>query len=123
MSTTKEGAGEGQPVDLDHLSRQTFGDQELEREVLRLFERQSQDMLARLKEATNARSWAEAAHTLRGSALGVGAFEVAQAASTVEEAADDLDLLSLRAIASLARLEEAIREANAFIAELLNSAA
>lgn len=123
MGTTKEGAGEGQPVDLDHLARQTFGDHDLEREVLRLFERQSQDMLARLKEATNARTWAEAAHTLKGSALGVGAFEVAEAAGTVEEAADDLDLLSLRALASLARLEDAIREANAFIAELLNTAA
>lgn len=123
MGTTKEGAGEGQPVDLDHLARQTFGDHDLEREVLRLFERQSQDMLARLKEATNARTWAEAAHTLRGSALGVGAFEVAEAAGTVEEAAGDVDLMSLRALASLARLEDAIREANAFIAELLNTAA
>lgn len=121
MSETGKVQSDGAvPVDLDHLSRQTLGDLELEREVLRLFERQSEQMLARLKGATSARSWAEAAHTLRGSALGIGAFGVAEAAETVE--GDQAHHASLRALADLARLEAEVREANAFIAERLTAA-
>ena len=112
--------GGGLPVDLTHLSRQTFGDHSLEREVLALFERQSRSMLERLRNATTARNWAEAAHTLKGSALGIGAFRVAQAAEAVE--CDQVDHLSSRAWDDLARLEQAVAEANGFIAHLLEAA-
>jgi HPt (histidine-containing phosphotransfer) domain-containing protein len=105
---------QGRPVDLAHLSRQTFGDRELESEVLALFERQSLDMIARLHRATTAKDWAEAAHTLVGSARGIGAFGVAAAAEAVESA--KLHHLSDRASAELARLEAEVAEANAFIA-------
>lgn len=108
------------PVDLIHLSRQTFGDNSLEREVLALFERQSRTMLERLRNATTAKSWAEAAHTLKGSALGIGAFRVAQAAEAVE--CDQIDHLSSRAWDDLARLEQAVDETNGFIAHLLEAA-
>lgn len=108
------------PVDLVHLSRQTFGDHDLEREVLVLFERQSRMMLERLRNAATARSWAEAAHTLKGSALGIGAFGVAQAAETVE--CGQIDHLSSRAWDDLARLEQAVEEANTFIADRLQAA-
>ncbi|MBX9990312.1 MAG: Hpt domain-containing protein [Phreatobacter oligotrophus] len=112
--------GGAMPVDLTHLSRQTFGDHDLEREVLALFERQSRTMLERLRNATSAKTWAEAAHTLKGSALGIGAFGVAQAAEAVE--CDQVDHLSSRAWDDLARLEQAVAEANGFIANLLKAA-
>lgn len=119
MTDDLSGGGE-RPVDLAHLARQTFGDPALEREVLRLFERQSRAMIERLRGATSARSWAEAAHTLKGSALGIGAFAVAEAAEAVES--DQVDHLSVKALADLARLEAAVSQANAFIADLLNAA-
>jgi len=102
--------GGAMPVDLTHLSRQTFGDHDLEREVLALFERQSRTMLERLRNATSAKS----------SALGIGAFGVAQAAEAVE--CDQVDHLSSRAWDDLARLEQAVAEANGFIANLLKAA-
>lgn len=119
MSDDFPGGG-SRPVDLTHLSRQTFGDHDLEREVLTLFERQSNVMIERLRGATTAKTWAEAAHTLKGSALGIGAFAVASAAETVE--CDQVDHLSSKAWADLARLESEVRQANAFIADLLKAA-
>ncbi|WP_204268876.1 Hpt domain-containing protein, partial [Escherichia coli] len=59
---------------------------------------------------------AHAAHTLIGSARGIGAFAVAEAAEAVESA--KADYLSGRAIAELERLEAEVAEANAFIARL-----
>jgi len=120
MSDDFPGGGNGKPVDLTHLSRQTFGDHALERDVLVLFERQSQAMIERLRGATTAKNWAEAAHTLKGSALGIGAFHVASAAETVE--CDQVDHLSSKAWDDLVRLEDAVRQANAFIADILKAA-
>ncbi|MFN3853959.1 MAG: Hpt domain-containing protein [Phreatobacter sp.] len=119
MSDDFTGGG-GRPVDLVHLSRQTLGDRDLEREVLRLFERQSRAMIGKLREATSARSWAEAAHTLKGSALGIGAFGVAEAARRVE--CDQVDHLSSRAWDDLKRLEAEVEAVNAYIESLLQAA-
>ncbi|WP_171523606.1 Hpt domain-containing protein, partial [Acinetobacter baumannii] len=69
--------------------RQTLGDRDLELEVLALFERQSRAMIQRLRQATTATDWAHAAHTLIGSARGIGAFAVAEAAEAVESAKAD----------------------------------
>ena len=104
------------PVDLVHLSRQTMGDRDLEREVLALFERQSEMMLQRLRNATCARNWSEAAHTLKGSARGIGAFDVASIAEELELAGDDF--LSCEAWTKLKQLETAVVAANSYIADL-----
>ncbi|MGE0847365.1 MAG: Hpt domain-containing protein [Flavobacteriaceae bacterium] len=78
-------AGTASPVDLVHLARQTFGDPELEREVLRLFVTQSRIYLDRMKAAGDQRQWFEAAHTIKGSARGIGAWGVAEAAEAAEQ--------------------------------------
>ena len=72
-------------IDLDHLSRMTLGERSLEREVLALFARQSEMLLQRM-DAANPADAAAAAHTLKGSALGIGAWRVAHAAEAVEQA-------------------------------------
>ncbi len=61
----------------------TLGERELEREVLTLFAQQSTDLLARLEKLP--REGASLAHTLKGSARGIGAFAVAQAADDLEQ--------------------------------------
>jgi HPt (histidine-containing phosphotransfer) domain-containing protein len=116
MSNITIEGGDIRPVDLVHLSRQTMGDRDLEREVLALFEHQSLAILARLREASNAKSWSEAAHTLKGSARGIGAFEVAKLAEELELVADDY--LSCEAWTSLKKLEGCVSETNSYIAEL-----
>jgi HPt (histidine-containing phosphotransfer) domain-containing protein len=63
----------------------TLGDRRLEREVLELFVRQTTIMLTRIVGPDPALA-AAAAHTLKGSARGVGAWRVARAAELVEGA-------------------------------------
>jgi HPt (histidine-containing phosphotransfer) domain-containing protein len=74
------------PIDLEHLFRMTLGDHSLEREVLQLFDRQAGMLMERIAGAEPG-IVAAAAHTLKGSARGIGAWQVARAADTVEAAA------------------------------------
>jgi HPt (histidine-containing phosphotransfer) domain-containing protein len=73
-------------IDDDHLRRMTLGDQRLEREVLEIFVRQIAIMLTRLGEADPALTVATA-HTLKGSARGIGAWRVERAAERLEATA------------------------------------
>jgi len=73
-------------IDANHLERMTLGDRRLEREVLELFVRQTTIMLNRIVGAEPALA-AAAAHTLKGSARGIGAWRVARAAELLEHAA------------------------------------
>ena len=73
-------------IDEHHLGRMTLGDRRLEREVLELFVRQTTIMLNRIAGAEPALA-AATAHTLKGSARGIGAWRVARAAELLESAA------------------------------------
>jgi HPt (histidine-containing phosphotransfer) domain-containing protein len=73
-------------IDEHHLGRMTLGDRRLEREVLELFVRQTTIMLNRIAGAEPALA-AATAHTLKGSARGIGAWRVARAAELLENAA------------------------------------
>jgi len=104
------------PIDLVHLSRMTLGDRGLEREVLALFDRQATVLVSRMRSASPG-SVTTVAHTLKGSARGVGAWRVAAAAEAVELAASgDGDLA-----AAITRLAAVADEARAVIAELLRA--
>lgn len=70
------------PIDLRHLAEQTFGNAELEREVLRLFLTQSRDCIERLTRRPDA----GVAHLLLGSARGIGARAVERTAAALEAA-------------------------------------
>ena len=72
-------------IDETHLERMTLGDRRLEREVLELFVRQTTIILGRIVGADPAMA-AASAHTLKGSARGIGAWRVARAAELVESA-------------------------------------
>jgi hypothetical protein len=101
------------PVDLVHLARQTFGNKDLEIEVLFLFLRQSALMMQRLDAAVDDQSWREAAHTVRSSALGIGAWQVAEAAASVEKLCAERE--SDAAKRAMLVLDGAVAEANSFI--------
>jgi hypothetical protein len=70
-------------IDVAHLTRVTFGEKVLATEVLGLFDRQAEMLLARMQQASP-RDLAACAHTLAGSARGVGAWGVAAASVQVE---------------------------------------
>jgi HPt (histidine-containing phosphotransfer) domain-containing protein len=98
-------------LDEDHLQRMTLGDRGLEREVLAIFARQTVLMLERMAGMEPALA-ATAAHTLKGSARGVGAWRVAQAAERVERAADEgRNAAMTTAIAELATASFEVRAA------------
>jgi HPt (histidine-containing phosphotransfer) domain-containing protein len=113
-------------IDENHLDRMTLGDRRLEREVLELFLRQTTLMLDRIM-AAEAPVAAAAAHTLKGSARGIGAWRVARAAETLEHTAgqngrdtgiaDDQDDLE----AAIAELRAASLEAGAAIVTRLTA--
>ncbi len=110
------GAAFALPIDLDHLARMTLGDRSLEREVLALFDRQATMLMARMQGALPA-VVAACAHTIKGSARGIGAFGVADAAEAVELAAGESDKIA----AALSRLGACLDEARSLIAERLRA--
>jgi HPt (histidine-containing phosphotransfer) domain-containing protein len=101
-------------IDRAHLKRMTYGDHGLERELLELFDRQATILLARMRDS-EAAAFTALAHTLKGSAAGVGATGVAAAAAGAEAAAP-----AERATA-VARLSAAVERVRPEIAALLQA--
>ncbi len=95
-------------IDRAHLHRMTFGDRALERELLQLFDRQAMILLARMRD-NEAAALAGLAHTLKGSAVGIGAGAVAKAAAAAEHAAGRSPAERDAAIDRLAAAVEAVR--------------
>ncbi|MCG7503530.1 Hpt domain-containing protein [Mesorhizobium sp. IRAMC:0171] len=77
------GRARSRPVDMEHLSRQTMGDRDLEREVLALFVQQATSVQEKLPGADKSQRLL-LAHSLKGSARGVGAFAIADWAAAFE---------------------------------------
>lgn len=105
------------PLDLVHLSKYTFGDRSLEGELLGLFRTQADIYVSRLETAGTAKDWCDAAHSLKGSARGLGAWSLADLAEEIEhhDFADKSTCL-----ADVARVREAIAVVNGFIDELMS---
>ena len=109
-------------VDLVHLARQAMGDQALERELLELFNHQSAKIISQLAAALgrDAKFCGDLAHTLRGSALAVGAGRVARTAQAYEALLIAPIARPGPADAALAALTDAVGEARAMIGRLLD---
>jgi len=77
-------------VDFGHLQAYAGGDLDLVEEVLGLFREQAALWVRLLDAAAPAEAWRDAAHTLKGSARGIGAFALADACEAAELAGPDL---------------------------------
>lgn len=110
-------ASETAILDRAHLSRMTFGDRGLEREVLQLFDRQAELLMQRIHASAPA-AIVTLAHTLKGSAVGIGASRVARAAANTELAAGGMPADLGAEIDQLAR---AVAEARTHISALLSA--
>lgn len=121
VSAAADGLGSSpvcdKPVDLVHLARYTLGSRSLEREVLALFQTQSIIYLNRLKQAMNEKSWHDAAHTIKGSAKGIGAWQVVASAEAAECIRGKIPAKKRKSV--VAALEDEIQEANSYISSLL----
>ncbi len=108
------------PIDFEHLFRMTLGDHGLEREVLQLFDRQAGMLMERISQCSQTAPGivAAAAHTMKGSARGIGAWQLARAADLVEAAALSARPGLPKAVQALAAC---VDEAKAAIADLLRA--
>ena len=97
------------PVDYDHLRDQAAGNVDVMREVLGLFVTHCEQVLNELENASDAKTWKQWTHTLKGSARGIGAFAVADAAAEAERHSLDKS--------TLAPIRAAFTEAKAFIGQ------
>ena len=109
---------ENRPIDLVHLSKFTMGRRDLEAEILGLFRQQLAVSLQKLadlaKQPVDDKAWKEAAHTLKGSARGVGAWALADVTAQAEVlTAPDARL------AIISDLDPLVLSATGFIDELL----
>ena len=102
-------------IDRGHLARMTLGDWNLEREILGLFHHQAGMLLARMA-CESPKVIAAFAHTLTGSARGIGAWQVAAAAEALERAAIVRD--EGRIASALRHLSMTVTRAQAAIADL-----
>jgi HPt (histidine-containing phosphotransfer) domain-containing protein len=112
------------PIDLDHLNSYTGGNRGLNEEILKLFEDQCAATLAQLDDLANgggagSKSWHELAHTLKGAARGVGAFELADIAAEAEKIPADKGA----AIEVVRRLKSKSCAVQVFVQQLLKNPA
>ena len=89
-----------------------MGDRHLQREVLRLFLRHSAEQIERLRTAESVEERRETAHSLVGSAKGIGAFSIAAIAGEIEAARGPV-------VGRLKALEAAAAAARFFIQDFL----
>lgn len=110
-----------QTLDLVHLARQTGGDAELEQELLVLFADQCARQLVTIRGGASRQNRCDAAHTLKGAAFAIGAWEVGEAAAAIESALAGQDD-SIDFPARLKALDKAANGACAMICALQKAA-
>lgn len=106
-----------QPVDLEHLGQYTGGEVDLNAQVLEMFADQCAQALIRLHsliDARDARTWREILHTLKGSALGVGAFPLAEELAAAETI--NPELTPAAAVSALESLQSRSNMVSTFVA-------
>jgi HPt (histidine-containing phosphotransfer) domain-containing protein len=100
-------------IDLAHLARYTKGNSAVERELLVRFQKKAKSYFKTMSAAKDNGVWKEAALQLQSAASTAGAWRIlatAQQASNLHKEANSPERAQL-----LARLDEEISEANAFI--------
>ncbi|WP_083566994.1 Hpt domain-containing protein [Hyphomicrobium sp. CS1GBMeth3] len=103
------GVPTGEPIDRVHLARYTLGSATLEREIIGLFLAQLPLSIEQLRFAATDREWQIAAHTIKGSARAVGAWQIARLAEEAEKTSGVTDeAVRERVLAELETAGEAV---------------
>ncbi|HEX4182120.1 MAG TPA: Hpt domain-containing protein [Caulobacteraceae bacterium] len=99
-------------VDFSYLETYAANDQAVIDEVLALFREQAEIWMRLLDPDAAGGAWRDAAHTLKGAALGVGAVQLAKVCATAEQAA------SLSSVERTFRLERVRDAMDATLADI-----
>ena len=86
VAASKSGRTKTVPVifDRSHLAQYTMDSPDLEREIVGLFVAQLPAILDRLQNVNSREDWRIATHTLKGSALAIGACKIGDLAKKLE---------------------------------------
>ena len=103
-------------VDFGYLETYAGGDMALVEEVLGLFREQAVMWVRLLDPAAEGEAWRDGAHTLKGSARGIGAAALAEACDAAELAGPDVGERTVR----LERVKDALDAALSDIAAYLH---
>jgi hypothetical protein len=106
-------------VDFAHLESYAAGDASLIEEVLSMFREQAALWVRLLDPFGAHESWRDGAHTLKGAALGVGAFHLARVCGDAETGSAEAGFKA----AQLDRIKDALDAALADIAAYLHERA
>ena len=106
------------PIDLVHLAKHCLGDENLEYEILRLFDTTVKTYLGRLQLAASYDDLALNLHSIKGAASGVGAWTIADLAKGCEAEMQAGRPLTTERLADLGM---AIEEVRSFITRLLSN--
>jgi HPt (histidine-containing phosphotransfer) domain-containing protein len=104
-------------VDFAYLEGYAAGDQAVVDEVLALFREQAELWMRLLDPAAPGQGWRDAAHTLKGSALGIGAGVLAEACAQAEAAGDDAIERTLKLKRARDSLDEVLADIAAYTHE------
>ncbi len=98
-------------VDISHFHAMTGGDGELQAEIIGLFRQQAEIWARLLIPDAPVQTWKDAAHTLKGSARGLGLWPLAQACADAELLASNGQKDGPAITAGLAKVRAALEEA------------
>lgn len=101
------------PLDRAHFSHMTGGDVPLQREILALFRGQVDGWMTLLAPGEH---WRDAAHTVKGSARGIGLSALAEVCEAVEAMSNDYEASAIALLR--AELEAALAVVQAYDDEL-----
>jgi HPt (histidine-containing phosphotransfer) domain-containing protein len=98
-------------LDIAHLHRFTGADRELEEEIFDLFLKNGERYLMSIAESDSADARRIAAHSLKGSARGIGALQVEYAAQMLEDLASAASVERTGPLSELQQAFNRVREA------------
>ncbi len=98
-------------LDRDHLRAMTGGDGELAVEVIGIFRQQAEVWGRMLSARQPDEVWADAAHSLKGAALGIGAIKLASLCSRAEKLGRSGTASSVQAAVALDEVRSGLGEA------------
>ncbi|MEJ2125233.1 MAG: hypothetical protein P8Y67_01505 [Alphaproteobacteria bacterium] len=100
-------------IDLAHLARYTKGNSAVERELLFRFQKKATYYFKTMSSAKDSAVWDEAARNLQSAASAAGAWRILASAEQASRLPNEVN--APERVTLLARLDEEIREASAFI--------